>query len=138
VDRVLAYLWRRELLTRVYRPRVLAARVAGGRRIRALAFVVDRRHAQYAGGLTALQTAALVLQGQGGRGPCRDYLANTLSHLAELGLTDRGLGELETLVDRLCAGTLAMPRLPPAPPPDPAVLAQSSLDWSKQPYPDSP
>jgi cation transport protein ChaC len=138
LDAVLAYLWRRELLTRVYRPRILAARLAGGRRIRALAFVVDRRHGQYAAGLSPLQTAALVLQGHGGRGPCRDYLANTLRHLAELGLADRGLGQLETLVDRLCAGTLAMPRLPPAPPPDPAVLALASLDWSKQRYPDSP
>jgi cation transport protein ChaC len=137
LEAVLGYLWRREMLTRVYRPTILSARLDSGRPVRALAFVVDRWHRQYAGGLTPLQTAALVLQGHGGRGPCRDYLANTLAHLSELGLEDRGLKQLDSLVDGLCSGRLAMPLLPKPPPPDPAVL-KASLDWANPRYPDSP
>lgn len=129
---VLDYLWRREMLTRVYHPRLIAARLDRGRAVPALAFVVNRAHRQYAGGLTPVQTAALVLQGHGGRGPCRDYLGNTLRHLSDLGLADRGLSRLESLVEGLCAGRLETPTLPPPPPPEPVVLNASSLNWANR------
>lgn len=120
-EAVLAYLHEREMVTGVYEPRRLAVTAwQSGRRVTAQAYVVDRGHAQYAAGLTAEERAALILQGHGTAGPGREYLANTVGHLAELGLPDRRLGHLLSLVDRMRDGRLAVPTPPSGPPAHPA------------------
>ena len=85
--RVLAKLWSREMRNRVYTPRLLSLR-AGTRRVRALAFVADPRHPQFAGELDLRSRARLVAQGIGERGRCLDYVRNTLAHMGELGVRD--------------------------------------------------
>jgi len=85
--RVLRSLWQREMRGGVYVPSLLPARV-GTRRVRALAFVADPRHPQFAGELDLHSRARLVAQGIGGRGRCLDYIANTLAHMRELGVRD--------------------------------------------------
>ncbi|UUX48162.1 gamma-glutamylcyclotransferase [Nisaea acidiphila] len=120
-EEVLAYLHEREMITGVYAPRILPVAVPeSGRQVAAQAYVVDRSHAQYAAGLTPEERAALILQGHGTAGPGRDYLANTVGHLAELGLTDRRLSHLLALVDGMLAGTLPVPVPPAGPPAHPA------------------
>ncbi|HSH06239.1 MAG TPA: gamma-glutamylcyclotransferase, partial [Burkholderiales bacterium] len=85
---ILAALWRREMRNYVYLPRLVAVRIAGERRVRALTFVADQDHRQFAGDLDLAQTARLVAQGRGGRGDNVDYLERTLAHMRELGVRD--------------------------------------------------
>jgi cation transport protein ChaC len=99
--RVLTYLWRREMRNRVYEPRFVRVRIRGGREIRALAFVADAGHRQFAGDLDVARTARLVAQGVGERGPNIDYLSSTLAHMHELGVRDPHL-------DRILLAALAL------------------------------
>lgn len=57
----------------------------------AWAYVVNRQSGQYAGKLKHAELLRLVRQGHGGRGRCIDYVRNTVTHLAELGVRDRQL-----------------------------------------------
>lgn len=97
-DRLAAvdYLDSRELATRAYRTRFLTVDLADGRRVRAYGYVADPAHAQYAGCLDRADKVALILQGCGAEGPCRDYLANTVAHLDALGIRD---GLMHTFLD---------------------------------------
>lgn len=88
VARCLTRLWHREMPRRVYEPRLVPARVQGGRRVRALAFVADPQHPAYVRELDLHGRARLVAQGIGQRGPCVDYIRNTLAHMHELGVRD--------------------------------------------------
>ena len=87
VDDVLAYLHRREMVNKVYKPSWLPVQLAGGR-VSAYAFVVDRGHRHFAGRLPDPETVRLVLQGRGKQGTCLEYLRNTVVHLDELGIRD--------------------------------------------------
>jgi len=88
VRRCLTRLWHREMPRRVYQPRLVEARVRGGRRVRALAFVADPSHPAFVRELDLHGRARLVAQGIGQRGPCVDYIRNTLDHMHELGVRD--------------------------------------------------
>ena len=55
-------------------------------------------HQQYTGRLSLDQTADMILQGAGQRGPCLDYLENTVRHLEALGM---GGGSLKELLDHI-------------------------------------
>ncbi len=92
-EEVLDYLYEREMVTGVYRPSWRRAETEQGP-VSAITFVVDRSHRQYAGRLSHDDMVALILQGQGNRGPCMEYLENTVHHLRALGLKDRGLERL--------------------------------------------
>ena len=89
---VMRYLYDRELVTNVYLPAVVAVRLDGGRHVRALAFVVDRDHEQYAGRLSADEAAATVRGAQGRGGHNVDYVLNTHHSLVRLGLSCPRLG----------------------------------------------
>ena len=83
-------LWSREMRRRVYRPRLLRARLPD-KEVRALAFIADPKHAGYAGGLSMEQIAERVANCRGARGPNLEYLVRTIGHLAELGVRDHHL-----------------------------------------------
>jgi cation transport protein ChaC len=88
VLRTLRRLWVREMPRRVYRPRLLAVKLRSGRRVLALAFVADPMHSAYVDELDLHGRARLVAQGIGVRGPCVDYIQNTLDHMHEVGVRD--------------------------------------------------
>ncbi len=94
---VVDYLYRRELVNGIYEPRLLNAKLndAPGR---VLAFTVNPDHPEYAGRKTLDEVAAIIAVAKGKRGPNRDYLANTVKHLDELGLGDGPLHELNAMV----------------------------------------
>ena len=92
--RVLAALWKREMLNKVYKPTMIPTRIGTGRRVRALAFVADTSHRQFVRELDLHGRAQLVAQGIGQRGPCVDYIRNTLEHMMELGVTDPHLARV--------------------------------------------
>jgi len=102
--RVLAALWRREMNNRVYRPTLIPVTVAPGRRVRALAFVADTSHPQFVGELDLHGRAQLVAQGIGQRGPCVDYIRNTLEHMLALGLNDAHLSRVLDAAVGLASG----------------------------------
>jgi len=104
VRRVLQMLWHREMLNRVYWPRLVPVKVRRGRRIRALAFVADPGHRQFVRELDLHGRARLVAQGIGERGNCMDYIRNTIRHMEQLGVRDPHLERVLEAADRLCNG----------------------------------
>lgn len=93
----LEILWRREMVTGAYLPRWVTVR-AGDRRVRAIAFTINRAHGRYAGRLDEAQIVEVLATAAGRLGPCADYLFNTVRHLDELGLPDRPLRRLAVRV----------------------------------------
>lgn len=98
---VVAYLRERELVTHVYRERVMPALLADGQRIAALAYIVDRSHPQYAGALSPDEAAAIIAVSSGKSGANPDYVVNTLAHLREMGIRDPWLEDVVAIVGRL-------------------------------------
>jgi cation transport protein ChaC len=88
VRRTLSRLWSREMPRRVYDPRLVPVALDGRRTVRALAFVADTGHPAYVRELDLHGRARLVAQGIGQRGPCVDYIRNTLEHMHEVGVRD--------------------------------------------------
>ncbi len=84
---VLDTLHEREMPTDSYRPRLLPVRTAHAA-VRATAYVVNRHSRDYVGKLGLARTVALVRQGEGTMGRCRDYLERTVHHLERMGHRD--------------------------------------------------
>jgi glutathione-specific gamma-glutamylcyclotransferase len=98
-------LWAREMTApRVYDMRLLSVRTACGSRM-AFAFTVRRDHADYAGRLSSEAAARIIAGAVGRRGACRDYLADTVRHLAGLGIADGSLQRLAQRVEALTTTT---------------------------------
>ncbi|TGR94718.1 gamma-glutamylcyclotransferase, partial [Mesorhizobium sp. M2E.F.Ca.ET.209.01.1.1] len=96
---VITYLRERELVTDVYLERLLDIRLnkgkaAGGETVKAVAYVVDRAHVQYAGGLDASHAAAVVRGAVGQSSRNEDYVLSTVEHLKALGIRDHWLEEV--------------------------------------------
>lgn len=87
-DEVMTYLRERELVTNVYLERLLPVRLASGAVVQAVCYVVDRTHAQYAGGLDEAEAAAIVRGAVGQSGRNEEYVLNAVEHLAALGIRD--------------------------------------------------
>ena len=98
---VLAYLHERELVTKVYLERMLPIRLGDGRRVVAVAYIVDRAHAQYSGALDAVHAARIVNSAVGQSGPNDAYVFNTLAHLREMGIRDQWLEQVTGEVERM-------------------------------------
>ena len=101
-DATLQYLWDREMRSRVYRLAELPVEIGSGA-VRAYAFVAEPAHPSYAGRLSFEETARLIHQGVGHRGPCRQYLENTVRQLDALGVSDGLLSRLEQRVREFSA-----------------------------------
>ena len=99
-DATLAYLRERELVSSAYLETTQQLELADGRRIEALAYVIDPHHVQYCD-LPLAEQARIIAHAVGGRGPNIDYLHNTARHLAELGIADAELDWLCAETDRL-------------------------------------
>lgn len=94
----LANLRERELVSSAYIEHHVPLRLADGRDITALAYVIDPKHAQYTGPLTLTRQAEIIACAKGQRGENCDYLFNTASHLTTLGMEDH---DLTTLADKV-------------------------------------
>jgi cation transport protein ChaC len=89
----IAYLRGREQVTTVYLEivRQIVLEDATRRRVRALCYVVDRSHVQYAGRLTLAESLHHVRQGHGKSGANRDYVLETVQALEALGYRESDL-----------------------------------------------
>lgn len=93
----------RELISSAYlEKRVLLETDEG--EVPATAFVIDREHQQYCGGLPLDVQAAIIAEASGGRGPNADYLFETMRALRALGIGDPDLHALEEMVQNRITG----------------------------------
>ncbi|WP_375261403.1 gamma-glutamylcyclotransferase [Palleronia sp.] len=100
-DPTLAMLRERELVSSAYLERRLPLDLADGRRIEAVAYVIDQAHEQYMQELDLEAQARIIAAATGGRGPNDEYLHNTTAHLTHLGIADPDLDWLSTRVRKL-------------------------------------
>lgn len=96
VHETLGYLRRREQMNNVYRAvwRSVALRDTPHKEVRALCFVVNRNHRQYAGQIPYEKQEWLVRRGVGRSGHNIDYVVSTAEHLRECGIHDHPLEAL--------------------------------------------
>ena len=66
----------------------------------AVAFVIDRDHQQYCGGLPLGVQADIIAGATGGRGPNADYLFETVRALRSLDIRDLDLRRLDEMVQK--------------------------------------
>jgi glutathione-specific gamma-glutamylcyclotransferase len=99
-DETIAYLREREQVTSVYLEtmRRIELEDETRRQVRALCYIVDRGHVQYAGRLTLSESLHFVRQGHGQSGANRDYVLETVRALEDLGYRET---ELHLLAERL-------------------------------------
>jgi glutathione-specific gamma-glutamylcyclotransferase len=91
-DETIAYLRARELVTSVYLERWISVSIDNEPApAKALAYIVDRRHAQYCGRLPREASLELIRQGVGVSGRNPEYVRETFLHLRELGVRDHDL-----------------------------------------------
>ena len=93
----LRIIWTREMSGGSYNARWVTATTPTGP-VRAITFVINRRHPRYTPELSVAETAAILATAAGDLGSCREYLDNTVQHLAELGLRDAGLERIMTAI----------------------------------------
>ena len=97
-DETLAYLREREQVTSVYLEAHVRVDLGDGKAAKAVTYVADRKHRQYAGRLDRDHLLAMVRQGVGQSGANPEYVRNTHDHLLEMGVRD---AQLQWLVERL-------------------------------------
>lgn len=79
------YLRDRELVTYSYLEKFLPIAIDEGAEVEALAYVMDRSHTQYRGGLSPERQAEVIATAHGPAGSNVEYLENTIRHLNDLG-----------------------------------------------------
>ena len=99
LDHGLDQLWRREMHAAVYVPRWLTLETEQGQ-ARALTFVVNRAHEQYAGALDLETAADYIAKAWGKFGSCAEYYAATVAALRTQGLEDADLFALLQQVEQ--------------------------------------
>jgi len=95
-DATVAYLRAREQVTDVYVEAYRPVRLLDGsdRVVKALTYLVDRGHVQYAGVLSLEEQLRMVSGRRGQSGENAEYVLNTVRHLEEAGIHDPLLGAL--------------------------------------------
>jgi glutathione-specific gamma-glutamylcyclotransferase len=93
----LRLIWRREMVLGSYTPRWVPID-SGGTAMRAIAFVVNRRHPSYAGRLPLETVIRTLVSARGYLGTPAEYLLETVKGLVEHGVRDSYLMELRRRV----------------------------------------
>lgn len=96
---VFDYLQEREQDRGVYREAWRKVTLAEGGAVRALAYLVNEQHPQYAGRLDLSEQVRLVARSAGQSGRNTEYVRNTARHLLSLGIRDRTLMQLVAALD---------------------------------------
>lgn len=97
-EQTVAYLRTREQVTEVYVESYRTVRLldGSGRIVKALTYLADSHHAQYAGRLSLEEQLRIVADCQGEAGTNVDYVLNTVRHLEEEGVHDAVLASIAT------------------------------------------
>ncbi|MGB7334759.1 MAG: gamma-glutamylcyclotransferase [Salaquimonas sp.] len=105
-EAVIEYLRERELVTHVYLEQWVDIKLQNGEMTKALTFVVDRGHHQYASGLDESHQIEIVRGAVGKSGNNIDYVASTVLSLKQLNICDP---VLERIVEQLTADPRTYP-----------------------------
>jgi len=97
VQSELLLLWRREMVVGSYIPRWVKV-TTSKRRLFAIAFLIDRSRPSYAGNLDVATTVQTLATAQGELGSTIEYLNQTIAGLAQAGIHDQGLLNLQQQV----------------------------------------
>ncbi len=95
-------LWRREMMTLAYEPRLLSLHTDTGLK-RGLAFVANPARPAYAPPMRFEETVEVLANAAGFNGPCRDYLYDTVKGMKTCGIRDRQLEKLAAAVQQRLA-----------------------------------
>jgi cation transport protein ChaC len=98
-QQVFDYLQEREQDRGVYREVWRNVTLVDGQRVRALTYLVNEGHPQYAGRLSLDAQLAFVRQGTGESGQNTEYVRNTAKHLIALGIRDHALEAIVAALD---------------------------------------
>ncbi|WP_308915799.1 gamma-glutamylcyclotransferase [Jannaschia sp. LMIT008] len=96
-DAALAALRERELISAAYREEEVTLQTPTCD-LRALAYVIDTAHVQYAPDLSLAEQARIIAAARGGRGPNAEYLLNTAAALRQHGIADADMDRLVDMV----------------------------------------
>ena len=81
-------LFRREMVTGAYKPKLLKTILEDGRKVMSLAFTVDKKHKNYFQNKAIQTKAIMIANAHGFLGTCEEYFSNTLQSLSELNIVD--------------------------------------------------
>ena len=95
-------LWRREMMTMAYQPRLLSLHTDIGLK-RGLAFVANPTRPAYAQPMPFEATVEVVAHAAGFNGPCREYLYDTVKGMQACGIRDHQLEKLAAAVQQRLA-----------------------------------
>ena len=93
-------LFRREMVTGAYRPKLLKTKLENGKNVLSLAFTVDKKHKNYFPKNTPQIKANIISKAHGFLGRCEEYLNNTLESLSELKITDKEMKKISFLIKK--------------------------------------
>ena len=93
------YLQEREQDRGVYREAWRSVTLADGTSVRALAYLVNEQHVQFAGRLDLGEQIRLIRRSTGESGRNTEYVRNTAEHLLALGIHDKALMQIVAALD---------------------------------------
>ena len=93
-------LWAREMYSGVYTATWVEVETDLGP-VDAITFIANPGHPQYAGGLSRAERAEIISAATGKYGPCHEYLSSTVEHLADLGMREPDLDDLNARVQAI-------------------------------------
>lgn len=91
-------LFKREMVTRAYVPKILNVLGDNGRIFKALSFTVDRNHKNYFNEKNYIKKIKMIKKASGFLGTCSEYLVNTSKSLEELNILDKEIKNLMLLL----------------------------------------
>ena len=77
------------MVTKAYVPKLLNAHLSNGRRVKAIAFTVDKNHKNYFGEKCYYKKINLISKASGFLGSCKEYLKNTAKSFEEINIKDK-------------------------------------------------
>ena len=93
-------LFRREMVTGAYKPKLLKTKLENGKNVLSLAFTVDKKHKNYFPNNTPQIKAEIISKAYGFLGSCEEYLNNTLESLSELNITDKEMNKISYFIKK--------------------------------------
>lgn len=99
-NEVIAYLRERELVTNVYKESWRQIHLDDGKVVKALTYIVDNAHPQYAGQLDPVLQTEIILSANGKSGPNCEYILKTVEHLGSISIVDRRLEDIAGAIHR--------------------------------------
>ena len=93
VETELDLIWKREMISGAYIPRILRLHTALGEK-RTVVFVINTEYPNYRSALSLEESASMMAIAGGWLGTCAEYLFNTVAHLEQLGIRNSHLHQL--------------------------------------------